>query len=148
MGNATFGDIPQELVNRYYTQIVESLRNYIQQLYYAYGFQVTEKEYVETMIQSNGLTVTAEEYLTDLATQQAKRCLTLQAVANKEGIEVPQETVDKYIQEDYDNYYNVSYSTIEEYKATFDSEDYREQIMAEQVADYLVENATVTESAQ
>ncbi len=148
MGNATFGDIPQELVNRYYVQIVESLRNYIQQLYYAYGFQVTEKEYVDTMIQSNGLTVTPEEYLTDLANQQAKRCLTLQAIANKEGIEIPQETVDKYIQEDYDNYYNVSYSTIEEYKATFNSEDYREQIMAEQVADFLVENAAVSEPAQ
>jgi trigger factor len=146
--NATVGEIPQELVNRYYVQIVQSLRNYIQQLYYAYGFQVTEKEYVNTMIQSNGLTVTPEEYITDLANQQATRCLVLQAIANKEGIDVPQETVDKYIQEDYDNYYNVSYSTIEEYKATFDSEDYREQIMAEQVADFLVENATVTESAQ
>ncbi len=146
--NAKIDEIPQELINRYYIQIVESLRNYIQQLTYAYGIQISEKEYIETMMQSNGLTGSAEDYIADLSNQQAKRCLVLQAIANKEGIEIPQETVDKYIQEDYDNYYNVNYSTIEEYKATFDSEDYREQIMADQVADFIVENATVTESAE
>ena len=96
-------------------------------------------------MQNNGLTGTPEDYLNDLANQQTKRIMVLQAIANKEGIEVSQETIDKYIQEDYDNYFNSSYSTIDEFKASFDSEDYREQIMAEQVAEFLVENANISE---
>ena len=71
--------------------------------------------------------------------------MVLQAIANKKGIEVSQETIDKYIQEDYDNYFKSSYNTIDEFKASFDTEDYREQIMAEQVADFLVENANISE---
>ena len=143
--NATVDDIPEKLYNRYYIQMVDSLKSYVQQIYYTYGVQVSETEYVQTVMQNNGLTGTPEDYLNDLANQQTKRIMVLQAIANKEGIEVSQETIDKYIQEDYDNYFNSSYSTIDEFKATFDTEDYREQIMAEQVADFLVENANITE---
>lgn len=143
--NATVDDMPEKLYNRYYIQMVDSLKSYVQQIAYTYGVQVSETEYVQTVMQNNGLTGTPEDYLNDLANQQTKRIMVLQAIANKEGIEVSQETIDKYIQEDYDNYFNSSYSTIDEFKATFDTEDYREQIMAEQVADFLVENANISE---
>ena len=137
--------MPEKLYNRYYIQMVDSLKSYVQQIYYTYGVQVSETEYVQTVMQNNGLTGTPEDYLNDLANQQTKRIMVLQAIANKEGIEVSQETIDKYIQEDYDNYFKSSYNTIDEFKASFDSEDYREQIMAEQVADFLVENANISE---
>ena len=143
--NATVDEMPEKLYNRYYIQMVDSLKSYVQQIYYTYGAQVSEMEYVQTVMQNNGLTGTPEDYLNDLATQQTKRIMVLQAIANKEGIEVSQETIDKYIQEDYDNYFKSSYKTIDEFKASFDSEDYREQIMAEQVADFLVENANISE---
>ena len=143
--NATVDEMPEKLYNRYYIQMVDSLKSYVQQIYYTYGAQVSEMEYVQTVMQNNGLTGTPEDYLNDLANQQTKRIMVLQAIANKEGIEVSQETIDKYIQEDYDNYFNASYSTIDEFKASFDTEDYREQIMAEQVADFLVENANISE---
>ena len=143
--NATVDEMPEKLYNRYYIQMVDSLKSYVQQIYYTYGAQVSEMEYVQTVMQNNGLTGTPEDYLKDLANQQTKRIMVLQAIANKEGIEVSQETIDKYIQEDYDNYFKSSYNTIDEFKATFDTEDYREQIMAEQVADFLVENANISE---
>lgn len=143
--NATVDEIPEKLYNRYYVQIVNSLKSYVQQVQMTYGVQVTETEYVQTVMQNNGLTGTPEDYLKDLADQQTKRVMVMQAIANKEGLEVAQETIDKYIQEDYDNYFKASYSTIDDYKATFDTEDYREQIMAEQVADFLVENANILE---
>ncbi|WP_022767801.1 trigger factor [Butyrivibrio sp. NC2007] len=143
--NATVDDMPEKLYNRYYIQMVDSLKSYVQQIYYTYGVQVSETEYVQTVMQNNGLTGTPEDYLNDLANQQTKRIMVLQAIANKEGIEVSQETIDKYIQEDYDNYFKSSYNTIDEFKASFDTEDYREQIMAEQVADFLVENANISE---
>ncbi|MBO6196348.1 MAG: trigger factor [Butyrivibrio sp.] len=143
--NATVDEIPEKLYNRYYIQMVDSLKSYVQQIAYTYGAQVSEMEYVQTVMQNNGLTGTPEDYLNDLANQQTKRIMVLQAIANKEGIEVSQETIDKYIQEDYDNYFKSSYGTIDEFKATFETEDYREQIMAEQVADFLVENANISE---
>ena len=139
--NATVDDIPEELHNRYFIQIYESAQNYVQQIYYTYGVQVSVEEYVETVMKDSGLTGSAEDYLQDLADQQAKRCMVMEAIAHKEGIEIAGETVDQYIQEDFDKYFYQRYSTIEEYKATFDPEDYREQIMAEKVADFLVENA-------
>ncbi len=144
--SATVEEIPEKLYNRYYIQVVQSLRSYIQQIYYAYGVQLSEKEYVETMMQNTGLTGTAEDYLSDIANQQAKRCMVLQAIANAEGIDISQELVDMYIQEDYDSYFHATYSTIDEYKATFDNEDYREQIMAEKVAEFLVENANIVDA--
>ena len=143
--NATVDEIPEKLYNRYYIQIVNSLKSYVQQIYYTYGQQVSETEYVQTVMDNNGLTGTPEDYLKDLTNQQVKRLMVLQAIANKEGIEIDQETVDKYIQEDYDNYFKSSYATIDEYKATFDAEDYREQIMAEKVAEFLAENANISE---
>ncbi len=143
--NATVDEMPEKLYNRYYIQMVDSLKSYVQQIAYTYGVQVSETEYVQTVMQNNGLTGTPEDYLNDLANQQTKRIMVLQAIANKEGIEVSQETIDKYIQEDYDSYFKSSYNTIDEFKASFDTEDYREQIMAEQVADFLVENANISE---
>ncbi|WP_026521305.1 trigger factor [Butyrivibrio sp. VCB2001] len=143
--NATVDEMPEKLYNRYYIQMVDSLKSYVQQIAYTYGVQVSETEYVQTVMQNNGLTGTPEDYLNDLANQQTKRIMVLQAIANKEGIEVSQETIDKYIQEDYDNYFKSSYNTIDEFKASFDTEDYREQIMAEQVAEFLVENANISE---
>ncbi len=139
--NATVEEIPEKLYNRYFVQIYESAQNYVQQIYYTYGMQVSVEEYVEMVMQDSGLTGTAEDYLSDLANQQAKRCLVLEAIAHKEGIEISGETVDQYIQDDFDSYFYQGYSTIEEYKETFDPEDYREQIMAEKVAEFLVENA-------
>ncbi len=139
--NATVDDVPEELYNRYFIQIYESAQNYVQQIYYTYGMQVSVEEYVETVMKDSGISGTAEDYLSDLANQQAKRCMVMEAIAHKEGIEIAGETVDQYIQEDFDKYFYQRYSTIEEYKETFDSEDYREQIMVEKVADFLVDNA-------
>ncbi len=139
--NATIEEVPEQLYNRYFVQVYESAQNYVQQIYYTYGMQVSVEEYVGMIMQDNGLEGTAEDYLSDLANQQARRCMVMEAIAKKEGIEISGETVDQYIQEDFDNYFYQGYSTIEEYKETFDAEDYREQIMVEKVADFLVENA-------
>lgn len=141
--SATVDNVPEELYNRYFVMVYNSVSSYVQQMQMAYGMQVTVEEYVENIMQSNGISGTAEDYLSDVANQQTKRCMVLQAVANKEGIEIPQETIDEHIQEDYDSYFYQSYDTVDAYKETVISEDYREQIMAEKVADFIVENATV-----
>lgn len=140
--NATVDEVPTELYNRYFILVYESAQNAAQQVAYAYGIQLTPEEYVANVMEGNGITGTVEDYLGDLAEQQAKRCMVLEAIAHKENIEISDETVEQYIKDDYDSYFNKSYSTLEEYKATFDPEDYREQIMTDKVAEFIMDNAS------
>ncbi|RKM55972.1 trigger factor [Butyrivibrio sp. CB08] len=141
--NATADEIPEELYNRYFVMIYKSVESYIQQLQAAYGVEVSVEEYIQNIMQSNGVTGGPEDYLSDIANQQAKRCLVLQAIANKENIEITEDVVNEYIQQDFDTYFYQGYETVDAYKETIDSEDYREQIMAEKVADFIVENAVL-----
>ena len=143
--NATAEEIPEELYNRYFVMIYKSVESYVQQLQAAYGVQVSVEDYVQNIMQSNGLSGEPEDYLSDIANQQAKRCLVLQAIANKENIEVTDDVIDEYVQKDYDTYFYQGYESIDAYKETFDAEDYREQIMADKVADFIVENAEIVE---
>ncbi len=138
---STVDNMPEELKNRYFVMVYDSVSSYVQQMQMAYGVEMTPEEYVDSIMQNNGVSGTAEDYLKDIADQQTKRCMVLQAIADKEGIEVPQETIDQYIQEDYDSYFYQSYDTVDDYKASIISEDYREQIMAEKVAEFIVANA-------
>ena len=71
--NATVDEIPEKLYNRYYIQMVDSLKSYVQQIAYTYGAQVSEMEYVQTVMQNNGLTGTPEDYLNDLAPCDAEK---------------------------------------------------------------------------
>lgn len=145
VGNATVEELPEELYNRYFVMIYKSVESYIQQLQTAYGVQVSVEEYVQNIMQSNGLSGEPRDYLSDIADQQSKRCLVLQAIANKEGIEITDDVINEYVQKDYDTYFYQAYESIDAYKETFDPEDYREQIMADKVADFIVENAQVVE---
>ncbi len=140
---ATVDNIPEELYNRYFVMVYNSVSEYVQQMQMMYGLEMTVEEYVESVMQNNGITGTAKDYLSDIANQQTRRCMVLQAIANKEGIEVPQETIDLHIQEDFDTYFNQTYDTLDAYKESVVTEDYREQIMAELVADFIVDNAVV-----
>ncbi len=141
--NATVDEIPEELYNRYFVMIYKSVDSYIQQLQAAYGVQVSIEEYIQNIMQSNGITGAPEDYLSDIANQQGKRCLVLQAIANKENIDINDDVVNEYIEKDFNSYFYQSYETIDAYKESIDTEDYREQIMAEKVADFIVENAVI-----
>ena len=145
VGNATVEELPEELYNRYFVMIYKSVESYVQQLQAAYGVQVSVEEYIQNIMQSNGLSGEPKDYLSDIANQQGKRCLVLQAIANKENIEITEDIIDEYVQKDYDTYFYQGYETIDAYKESFDSEDYREQIMADKVADFIVENAKIVE---
>lgn len=139
--NATVDEVPLEFYNRYFVLVYESAQTAASQIYYMYGVQVSPEEYVSNVMESNGITGTVEDYLGDLAEQQARKCMVMEAIAHAENIEITDDIVNQYIQDDYDNFYKNSYSTIDEYKATFEPEDYREQIMVDKVAEFLVENA-------
>jgi trigger factor len=71
--------------------------------------------------------------------------MTFQRIDRMTNIEITEDVIDEYVQQDYDTYFYQGYETIDAYKETFDSEDYREQIMADKVADFIVENAKIVE---
>ncbi len=144
--NATVEEVPEELYNRYSKMVNSSVESYIQQLYYTYGVQTTVDEYITSLMQSNGISGTVEDYISDIVTQQTKRSMIVQAIANKEGIEASEEEVDDMIRTYYDSYYSQMYSTFEEFKATLDTEDYRETILTDKVAEFLVEKDTVVDA--
>ncbi len=145
VNNATVDEVPEELFNRYNNVVNTSVNNYIQQLYYTYGVQTTVDDYISSLMQSNGISGTVQDYLNDIVTQQTKRSMIVQAIANKEGIEVTEQDVDDQIRTYYDSYYSQMYSTFEEFKATLDTEDYRETILTDKVAEFLVEKDNVVE---
>lgn len=141
--NATVDEVPEQLYNRYYNMVYQSVNSYVQQMYYTYGVQTTVEEYVSSLMKSNGLTGTVDDYLSDIINQQSKRSMVVQAIANKENIEVSEEEVDELIRTYYEAYYSSTYDTFEKYKETLDTEQYRETVLTDKVAQFLVDNDTV-----
>ena len=138
--NGTVDEIPEQLYNRYYNMVYQSVDSYVQQLSYLYGVQTTVEEYVSSLMQSNGLTGTVDDYLSDIINQQSKRSMVVQAIANKENIEASEEEVDELIRTYYEAYYSSTYDTFEAYKETLDIEQYRETVLTDKVAQFLVDN--------
>ncbi len=145
--NATVDNVPKELYNRYYKMIYESVENYLQQMA-IYGVQGTVDEYLSNLMQNNGISGTPDDYLSDIANQQSKRSMVIQAIANKEGIEVSEQEIDDYIRTDYDAYNSQFYGTFEEFKETVDVEGYREALVTDKVAEFLMNNSTVVPASE
>lgn len=79
------------------------------------------------------------------ANEAAKQALLCKAIAEAEGILITDEVLNKTVEENYDD---LGYSSVEEFKAANDLEEYRDSLLLEQVLDFLIENAEVTENAQ
>ena len=145
--NTEFKQVPEKLYNRYYKQQYEAI-NYYTQLYAAStGTQLSANEFVELTMRNNGIDGTAEEYIKEMVEQTTKQFMMLQAIADKEGIEVTDADIDEYLHNAYDNASTTAYSSFEEYKASLEMETYREGLMTQKVVDFLKENANVVETA-
>lgn len=148
VANSNVKEVPEELYNRYHKVVYNSVENYLQQIYYAYGVQTTVDDYIQSLMSANGVEGTVEEYLSSIVTDQAKRSMIVQEIANKEKLEVTDAEVDDFIRTYYDTYYSQMFSSFEEYKASLDLEDYRETLLTDKVAEFLVNNDTVVETAE
>ena len=142
--DAEVSETPEELVNRYSQVVYDSVIGYLQSMA-VYGIDMTVEDYVSSVMQDNGIEGEPMDYIVDIAKTQAERLIVLQAIANKEGIEVSEEDLENYIQGFYYMYYAQSYENYDEFRDMIDTEDYREQIMTEKVADFIVENANIVE---
>ena len=65
----------------------------------------------------------------------------MQAIADKEGIQITDEDVDQEIQRRVEAY---GYASADEYKKSTDVEALKEYLLANKVMDFLIENANIT----
>ena len=146
--NASFGDVPQELINRYLLQQNQMIEYRASMYSYMYGSTVTPSDLVNVYMQNEGFVGTADDYLNSVARDMANQYLVLQTIADEQGINVTEEEIDEYLQNAYDSASSTAFSSFDEYKASLDLEVYREGLMAEKVVEYIVNNANVVEAAE
>lgn len=136
MEGCTFKDIPQELIDRF----TVSLREEYQAAADTAGVDL------ETYMKNYYGVSDIEKSFADAAVQCAQESLMLQAIANKEDLNITDEELTQKVQDYVDT--SETYENVEDYLGQKDKEDTRESLMYTKVYDFLIENATVTETAE
>lgn len=125
-----FKKVPSGMVDRMNETLTKNITSYAQ----AYGYEIGD--YVAACYGG-----TAEDYEATLRQQSelmAQRYVMLQAIADKEGIEITDEELDAAIEEEVAAY---GYTSVDEYKEAIDVEAFREYLMTQEVMEMLAENA-------
>ncbi len=123
-------ELPETFVDSYKHMFIESVTN----MAAANGMDA------ETFSNSN-FGMSSEDYARVSAQVQARQEILLQAIANREGLNVEDEELEEKLAE-YAEEMNV---TVEEMLETFSRDEYRNYFMSEKVMDFLLERANVTE---
>ena len=129
MNNAKLQDPPEDMTNRYYSRLIDNMNYYASM----YGYDL------ETFLSLNG---TSEETIMESAGNAAKQLITMQAIAEAEGMEVTDEELDEEIEA---NAVSMGYEDADAYREALDAEGYREYMLTEKVLDFLLENAEVVD---
>ena len=129
MANSELQDPPEDMTNRYYSRMIDNMTYYASM----YGYDL------ETFLSIQG---TSEDAIRESSVQAGQEIITMQAIAEAEGLSVTDEQLDAEIES---NAGSLGYDDVEEYRASLDVEGYREYMMSEKVLDFLLENAVVTD---
>ena len=129
MNNAKLQDPPEDMTDRYYGRLIDNMNYYASM----YGYDL------ETFLSLNG---TSEEAVRESAGDAAKQLITMQAVAEAEGIEVTDGELDEEIEA---NAVSMGYEDADAYREALDVEGYREYMLTEKVLDFLLENAEIVD---
>lgn len=130
----TYTDVPQGLVERYYSNIVNNLTMTAQM----YGMDL------ETYgLLAYGMSEYSdfEEMMKSWADQSAKQAIVFQAIANIEDLNVSDETLDEELENAVASY---GLSSVDEFLGDGSKEEYREYLMFENVINFLKESVQVT----
>ncbi len=129
ISECVFNEIPEELVEKYETV---SRQNIEQQ---AAGYGLDGNTFTTYFYQMD-----LETFVSTYSEEAARQDIALQAVANREDLNIGDEELNEMLLE-YAN--NAGYDTVEEYVGDTSLEDYREYFMYERVLQFLVDNASV-----
>ncbi len=130
MANNTFTSVPEALVQKY-SDAAESSITSMASAYGVDGDTFTQYYYGQDLA----------SFLATYSEEAAKQDIALQAVANREDLNISDEELDQIL---LDRATAAGYDTIEEYIGETSKEDYREYFLYDKVTDYLVENAKIT----
>lgn len=133
MQNCVFEEMPQNMVEKYETVARESIAAQAQ----SYG--IDNDTFTNYFYQTD-----FETFVTTYSAEAVKQDVALQAVANRENLNIDDEELNTTLLE-YAN--NAGYDTVEEYVGDTSLEDYREYLLYEKVLQFLVENANVNGAA-
>ena len=132
--NAEVSGVPQELVDRFYNINVNNMN------YNAMMYGMDLESFVSAYYGLDAETFEAETVAA--AEESAKQALVCLKIAADENITVTDEEMDAAVEENYAGY---GYTSVDEFKAAIDMEEYRESLLLNKIVDFLVENATITE---
>ena len=130
LANSTYKELPEEYMN----QCNEELTANIQANAAMYGLDANTYLYYMA-----GTDLTT--YLQEVGPSFAKQMLTLQAIAEKEGLTVTDEALDEYIEEIVRD---GGWESKEQFLSQYDKEDVRESLMSQNVLEFMAANAIVT----
>lgn len=130
MANNTFTSVPEALIQKY-SDAAESSITSMASAYGVDGDTFTQYYYGQDLA----------SFLATYSEEAAKQDIALQAVANRENLNISDEELDQIL---LDRATAAGYDTIEEYIGETSKEDYREYFLYDKVTDYLVENAKIT----
>jgi trigger factor len=129
---AEFNELPEGFVARFIASLTNSITYYASM----YGMDL------ETYMYNAGATENYGEgtkVIREIAENNARQYLAYQVIANKEGLNVNDNELDRRIEEAA----AAESAPIEQYRASVDLEAYREYLMFEKVSLFLEENATI-----
>lgn len=130
--NAEFEAPPQGMVDRMNETLLANVTTYAQM----YGADIGE--YVSS--QYGGSADDYEATLRGQAEMMAQRYLMMQAIADAEGISVPDKEMKEELSADAEKY---GYESVDEYKEVIDVEAYREYLLTQKVMELISDSAVV-----
>lgn len=141
--NANFKADPEEMIERYYDRLLVNNQNYLYYMASMYGADI------ETLLGQTWEEYVAENEaeMKEAAKVAVQQVIMMQAIAEREGLTVSDEDVEKDIEDSASEY---GYDSADAYKEAMGDEirGYREFLTMEKVTDYLVKQAKVTQNVQ
>lgn len=131
---AEIKDPPEDMVARYEESLWENVDSYASQNGITRADLITELGYTEEDYNEN---------VKNNAVSIAKENLLIQAIAKAEGMEVTDEEVTAFGEE---NYARMGYETVEAYVEAMGAEDIKEYLLSQKVTAFILDNAVITEN--
>lgn len=131
IGNCTFQEMPADRIAQYEEPTRQSLEQYAAQ----YGMDVDT--YTTAVYQTD-----AESFISTYAEQAVKEDMALQAVANRENLNIDDEELNSLLEEQMAL---GGFASVEELVGDTSLEDYRQYFLYNKVIEFLIENAVITE---
>lgn len=130
MNVCEFKDIPQEMADKY----AEVVRTQVMQQAAGYGMEA--EAYAQAAYQMDLETLVKEYSMAGV-----KQDIALQAVANRENLNIDKEELDTILKETATA---AGYDTVEEFMGESTPEDYRDYFVTDKALNFLIENAVVS----